>query len=298
MAERDYANDWDNPDNPYGPNYNQDPQLPAVHPGANQGSGPWAPGYDPGPNWQGGQEPTPDSIWSIPDNNWTTPAAPAAAPAPAPAPSGGGGGGSVPPIQSSAPAPGGGVNVPGAGLPQNILDLFNQKPTQTPIQSAYQDALLKYMNRGFQTPSLDDSILGPQTEVFRAANQRNTERERRTAVERAGAGQSGSGYLDTMINEGVQKQGFNNAQFNSNLLGGEMDKRRNELQAALQLASTTGNQEAERELRGRLAQVQAAMQQAGLNLQGQLGKGDLDLRWALGSEGLNQNALQLIMGGL
>lgn len=211
-------------------------------------------------------------------------------PPPPPPPGPGGGDGAVKPVT------GGGA--PSAGLPSDILSLFNRQPEKTPVQSAYQDALLKYMKRGQETPSLDDPILGPQAEVYRVAQQRGQERSRRVNAERAAAtGQSESGYLDNKINEGVQTQNFNTANFNANLLGQEMSKRRDELQAALQLASATGNAEAERELRNRLAQVSAAMQQQGLNLQGQLGFGDLDLRWALGTEGLNQRALELIMGG-
>jgi len=64
------------------------------------------------------------------------------------------------------------------------------------------------------------------------------------------------------------------------------------------MASATGNQEATRELQMRLAQIQTAMSQQSLNLQGELGRGDLNLRWdalgantALGMEGLNQRAL-------
>jgi len=209
-----------------------------------------------------------------------------------------------------------------------------QAPTQTPIQSAYQDALLRYMGKAQDTPSLDDAVLGPQTEVFRASQQRGQERSRRVNAERAAAtGQGQSGYLDNLINQGVQQQGFNTASFNANLLGGEMNKRREELQAALQLASATGNAEATRELQTRLAQVSTSMQQQGLNLQGQglqqqgqlgnrgmdlqgqLGNRDLDLRqWmaqmgndqfydqlginsAFNMENLNQRALQMIMGG-
>jgi len=207
-----------------------------------------------------------------------------------------------------------GIQVPGSQLPADIAALFGQTPQKTPIQSAYQDALLNFMGRSQQTPTLDDSILGPQTEVYRAASQRGMERNRKVAAERAAAsGRSQSGYLDNQINKGAQEQAFNTSSFNANLLGRELDTRRKELQAALQLAAATGDQESERELRTRLAQVSAMMQQQGLNLQGQLGAGDLALRQLLGQQGndqfydalgintalsmenLNQNALQLAL---
>lgn len=326
----------------------EEPQYPAtgIHPGANTGSGPWAPGYDPGPNWNNGVAPPPPSgrydynngspvndpsevlkagngwvwegpqtpTWNMSSNQWdrgvwqqragtglgyvTDAPPPPTSDGPAPAPTGGGttsGDGSVAPMQ---PQPSG-VSVPSSTLPPDIAALFGQTPTKTPIQSAYQDALLKYMGKAQETPSLTDSTLAPQVEVFRAQQQRNQERQRLVAAERAAAtGQSESGYLDTMINKGIQEQGFNTAAFNANLLGGEMGKRREELQAGLQLAAATGDAEAARELQARLAQVSAAMQQQGLNLQGQLGQGDLALRWGLGMEGLNQRALEIVMGGL
>lgn len=227
---------------------------------------------------------------------------------PTPRPSGG----EVP----SIPA-GGGIGVPTSYLPPDIKQLFNTPATKTPVQSAYQDALLKFMSRSQETPSLSDPMLGPQAEVYRVQQQRNQERNRRSNVERAAAtGQNQSGYLDSMINQGVQDQRTNTAAYNANLIGNEMNKRRQELLAALQLASATGDQEAMRALQEKLAQVSAMMQQQGLNLQGQLGAGDLALRQqqtqmgndqfydqlgvntALGIEGLNQRALQLLLGGL
>lgn len=200
----------------------------------------------------------------------------------------------APPPSTGGPAPTGSVpSVPASGapsssMPANLSGLFTEPIAKTPIQSAYQDALLKYMAKSQETPSLSDSTLAPQVEVFRAGAQRGQERQRLAAAERAAAnGQSESGYLDNLINKGVQDQNFNTASYNANLLGSEMGKRRQELQAALQLASATGDAEAARELQRRMAL-----------LQGELGFGDLDLRRFLGTENLNQNALQMILGGL
>jgi len=218
---------------------------------------------------------------------------PTPTPTPPPPGPGGGGGGAV------SPLPAGGGGLPGSTLPPHIAGLFTGGGQQTPVQSAYQTALLDFIGRSQETPSLSDSHLAPQVEVFRAQEQRNQERQRRAAAERAAAsGTSQSGYLDQQIMQGIQDQGFNTAKFNAGLLGGEMDKRRTQLQAALQLAQATGDNEAARELQERLAQVSASMQQQGLNLQGQLGFGDLDLRRMLGMEGLNQRALEIIMGGM
>jgi len=306
------------------------------------GSSVWAPGYDPGPNYNNGVAPPPPSgrydynggspvnspnevlkagngwewqgpqtpLWDMDAKQWTrgvwnqvtgrglgyVPTGTGTGTTTTPPPTTTTGG-AVP----SMPASGGSTSstIPSSTLPPDIAALFGQTPTKTPIQSAYQDALLKYMAKAQTTPSLDDPTLAPQVEVFRAGAQRGQERNRLASAERAAAnGQSESGYLDNLIMKGVQDQGFNTASYNANLLGGEMNKRREELQAGLQLAAATGDAEASRELQTRLAQVSAAMQQQGLNLQGQLGFGDLDLRRLLGTESLNQSALQIIMGGL
>jgi len=324
-------------DDQYQEPYQEQQQFPL------SGDGPWAPGYDPGPNYNGGNAPAPPAprydynggappdqaltpghgwtwegpetpSWDMSNNQWNRGVWQESEGSGLgyQTPTGGGGGAPSSGGQASsngAVAPRGGssgINVPSAQLPGDIASLFAKVPEQTAIQKAYQDALLNFMGRSQQTPTLDDSILGPQTEVYRAASQRGMERNRKVAAERAAAsGRSQSGYLDNQINKGAQEQAFNTSSFNANLLGRELDTRRKELQSALQLAAATGDQEAERELRNRLAEVSARMQQQGLNLQGQLGAGDLDFRYdalgantALGMEGLNQQALQMILGGM
>lgn len=332
------------------------PQTGYGSPGYTGPQGPYPTGYDPGPNWNGGVAPAPSDPYQNYNGGspvdaplqaghgweWSGPVGLAGQTEPmwgghdwqygrwnqvagrglgyqaqntntgggGTPPPGGGGGGAVPPIQ---PKP---INVPGSTLPGDIQANFDKVPAKTPIQSAYQDALLKYMSRSQETPNLNDPILGPQSEVYRVQQQRNQERNRRGAVERAAAsGLGSSGALDRKIEQGRQQQNFNTAQYNANLVGGELDKRRQELLAALQLASATGDAEAARELQSRLAQISAQMQQQGLNLQGQLGQGDLSLRLmqtllgndqfydslgintALSLEGLNQNALRSFFGG-
>lgn len=318
------------------PNY--DPQNPP--------SGPNIPD-EPGP-WPGDPHGTGDIIYEAPGppvtNTPTTPPPPPPPPTthpppttteprppglPPPTPSGSGSVAPLPAAGSAVPAPGPAAPDAYAGPSWNdILALFNKKPEITPIQQSYQDALLKFMGKAQTTPTLDDPNLAPQVEQYRVQAQRNQEHQRAAAVQRASMnGQNNSGYLNNAILRGIEEQGFNTAGFNAQLLAGQYDKQRQDLQAALQLAAATGNQEAQRELQARLAQVNAAMQQQdlslrsdlghqGLALQSDLGHGDLDLRrsiaqmqnnqfydqlgvnTALGLEGLNQSALQRVLNGL
>lgn len=339
--ERDFSFDWENPNNPDGPNYRPPPVTPGLPPPIDHGPN-WNNGVAPAipderynynggspvnsPNeplkpgngweWQGPQSPVWDADtrqWNYGSWNQAVGRGIGFSPATNPAPQGGGtpppssGGGAVPPM---------GARIPSATLPGDIQAQFNAQPQKTPIQGAYQDALLSVLGRSQQTPSLSDPTLAPQAEVFRVQQQRSQERNRKQQAERAAAqGYSDSGFLENRIEKGIQEQNFNTANFNANLIGRELDARRQELLAALQLASATGDGEAQRELQTRLAQVSAMMQQQGLNLQGQLGFGDLALRAALGEmgnnqfydslgintalgmEGLNQRALEIIMRG-
>lgn len=298
------------------PNY--DPQNPPSGPNIPDEPGPW-PGDPNGtgdviyeaPQPAPGQPPPPPPTPTTPPPPRTTTDGPRPTGTPPPTPSGSG---SVAPL----PAAGGSAPNPYSGPSWNdILALFNKKPEVTPIQQSYQDALLKFMGKAQTTPTLDDPNLAPQVEQYRVQAQRNQEHQRAAAVQRASMnGQNNSGYLNNAILRGIEEQGFNTAGFNAQLLAGQYDKQRQDLQAALQLASATGNQEAQRELQARLAQVNAAIQQQGLALQSDLGHGDLDLRrsiaqmqnnqfydqlgvnTALGLEGLNQSALQRVLNGL
>lgn len=165
----------------------------------------------------------------------------------------------------------------------DVVAVLNQPRQPSPMEVAYQDALQRFLGRAQTTPSLDDADLSPQVEQYRVQAQRNQERNRAAAVQRASVnGQNNSGYLNNAILRGIEEQGFNEAGFNANLLSEAFDKQRGDLQAALQLAAATGNQEAQRDLQRRLAQVNAAMQQQGMNSQDALGWGNLDLRRELG----------------
>jgi len=312
MAERgDYGeNDYGSGNDPFAPP--DDPFGGLTGPPLKPGDpgyrlAPWTLGYDPGPNWNNGVGPE-GGVWNMGTNVWDTPAAPSfegddppprdAGPAPDPrlpadpppntAPTG-----AVPSIpaggavSSAGPAPNYGGSAQASG---------QSTRTPNPMQQMYQDALTRFMGRSEAAPRLDDAVLGPQTEVYRAAQQRGQESSRRSAAERAAAtGQSESGYLDNLINQGVQGQNFNTAKFNAGLLGGEQDKRREELLSGLRLAAQTGDSEAMRELQGRLGFSDIDLREWMASMGNDQFYDQLGVNTALNMENLNQRALQLIM---
>jgi hypothetical protein len=190
-----------------------------------------------------------------------------------------------------------------------------QAAPQSPIQQAFQGSLLNMLNRSQQTPSLSDPNLAPQVDVFRAAQQRSAERQRASAAERMSQqGTLDSGAFDTQVGQIDAKRGLNEANFESGLLGGEMNARRDELSRALGLAGAAGDTQSAQALQRELATLDVALREKGLGLQdkfgtadlglrqnaltqqGQLGRGDLALRLMLGLQGNQQFYDQLGLG--
>jgi hypothetical protein len=192
--------------------------------------------------------------------------------------------------------------------PQTAAYAQQTAQPQSPIQSAFQGSLLNLLNRSQQTPSLEDPALKAQSEVFRAGRQRSAERERASAAERmAQQGLGESGAFDTVVGQIENARGFDEANFNANLIGGEIQARRQELQDALRLAAATGDSESARALQKELAVMDfglrergQGLQQQGLNLQERLGLGDLDIRKQglaqQGQLGRGDLALRLMLG--
>lgn len=178
----------------------------------------------------------------------------------------------------------GGAPVP-SGISSVAPGLFDA-PTPTTMQTAGRDALLKMMEDSQRTPSLDDPTLKPQVDVFRTAQQRSAERQRASAAERLAfqglASGGAGGALDSAIGQIEAGRGLNEANFEANLIGGEMSARRQQLQRGIEIATSLGDAEAARELNTRLALLDATLGREGtqgsLGLQRELGMGDLDLR--------------------
>ena len=234
------------------------------------------------------------------------------------------------PLPASVPAPTpqqtqSSVNVP-SNVQSQVGNLF-QTPPASPVQGAYQDALLGFLNTAQQpVGQIQGSALQPVSEAYRAGQQRSTERGRSAMAERAAqTGTLGAGGFDTGVQKLYNQEGRNVSEFDARLMQGEVDARRQQLIQGLTLAQQTGNSEAERTLRAQLALLNSAtdesqfgrelgFRESALTQQGRLGSGQLILQLlglltgnqynydVLGSNNafrlsdINQNALQLALG--
>ena len=134
-------------------------------------------------------------------------------------------------------------------------------PPSNPLNSQMNSAISGLITQGQQAPSLNDPVLKAQSDAFGVQSQRAAERQRASLAERQAG--SGSGALDVGINRIEAQRGMNQGNFDASLLGGDADRRQAGMLAALGL----GGQGLDRDLRF-----------AGLDLNRQLGFGDLDLR--------------------
>jgi hypothetical protein len=231
----------------------------------------------------------------------------------------------APAAPAAPPPPPNTVPVP-SNLQSTVGNLFQQQPA-SPIQSAYQDSLLSVLNRAQQPVSIADPSLQPVSDTHRLGMQRTREREQARIAE-GNAATGGGGFATDRAGERLRAQeGRTNAEFDANLVKGELDARRGQLMQALSLAQSTGNAEAARQLQTQLALLQESVgesqfgrelgfREEALGQQGRLGMGELALRLmglmqgnqynydVLGSNNafnlanLNQRSIQDLLGAL
>jgi hypothetical protein len=223
------------------------------------------------------------------------PIAPAATPAPAAAPSPDG---SVPASQSTPQPPPTTSASPdfvpyapeAAAVPDNLQalvgELFAQQ-TPSPIDAQMQEALQALLTRSQAPVSITDPQLQPASDTFRASQQRGANRMRSATAERAAqTGTLDSGGFDTEALGYQQDANFASSMNDSNLVLGEMDKRRDDLRQGISLAMASGQFDKQQALQRQLALLDAAQQQQSFGLSQELGRGDLNLRRELGIGGL------------
>ena len=176
-------------------------------------------------------------------------------------------------------------------------------PPATPTQPNLQEQLSQLVSSqlGQQPGNVTaDPIYQQQTNAFNVANQRATDRQRAALAERAGAtGTLQSGGFNSQVSNLLERQGERETGFAAQLAGQHLDRQQEQLQNAMSMALAIGNQDLARQIEQRMAaneQARIGLSQQGLNLQGELGRGDLDLRRYLGRGQLGLGLLGTLLG--
>lgn len=166
--------------------------------------------------------------------------------------------------QSGGGLPGTGGGAPGGGqnaLNTNVWDRLNQLLSSTP---------------GYDRESPENRM---QLDMQRANSARAAERSRSKLAERAAAtGTLSTGGFDTGVQGIYAEQGRDDASFEADLARDSLQQQRDQISEALRIGAGLLTADQQNQLTERLAMVDAALRQQGLNLQGQLGRGDLASR--------------------
>lgn len=147
-------------------------------------------------------------------------------------------------------------------------------------------------------PTMDSPGLAPAISAFSQAQNKATARQVNQNAEAFGAsGLEASGARLSADRGAIEQQGLNEATFGSNLMMGELNAQRQQVQTALQQALALNDQDVSRQLQERLANLNATIQRESLAQTGRLGQADIDLRRAGQTGNLNLGLLNLIQNG-
>ena len=255
---------------------------------------------------------------------------PAATPAPTPAPVGTGTGAGVtpgsvgttaPPISTTTAPKTVTVNGQTYTIPAapdiNTTPVTGASPTanapglaytpEDPMLATVREQLLALMARANGTPSLNDPTVKPAADAYTAAQERARRGLQAGNAETLSArGLGSSGAADSANRQSYETMGQNIGEFNAKLLTDEQTARRSDLKSALEMANTLGmfkEQTAlQRDLASldtqtkvNLANLNAQLTTAGLNVQERLGIMDAELKkYGINLQG-DQALLQTIL---
>lgn len=191
------------------------------------------------------------------------------------------------PQSATAQYSGGATSAPGAGDAalgsfQSALQTRDQAAQQQ--RQALQQILMQQLGQAQQSVSAASPGIAEVLAGQRIGLQRGAERQRKNAAELRAYDQSGGvggKAFDTDVERILQQQGESEAQMTGQVLGHELDAKRQQLTQLLTLATQLGDAESARVIQAQLAAIQTQLQQsnfydtqafnyAGLNQQGNL----------------------------
>lgn len=177
-------------------------------------------------------------------------------------------------VPANHPLATGGGDHPGTGGTGPVD--ANGNPTN--LEDAVRKRLLDLLNTDPTKVSLNDPALKGQSEAFAVGQARSAQRQREMLAERRAAEGSGSsGAFDADLTNLAEQQGESEQQFNAQLIGNELQNRRAMLMSALEQGAGMLNAEQQRAAQIEIANIDAAVRRLGIETQGQLGVGQLNL---------------------
>lgn len=249
--------------------------------------GVWTNEYDPGPNWNNGQHPDGATGWNMDTNEWNMPAAPAPKPAAAPqadnrpaAPQ--------PQFQAPQAAP--------APAPEATPSSYTPAPAaiQKPAITDDVTRILQSRLKELSNPSdvASDPIYQQAVRAYQVGQLRDADRQRKALAERTAAtsGTTSSGGFNVGARRIQEQAGENSSRYRSGLAMDRLSAREDQLNKAISAARAVGQDDIANQLELQRLQLQSELGRGDLALRSQLGLGNLNL----GYDNLGLNYAQLV----
>lgn len=198
-----------------------------------------------------------------------------------------------------APA-GGATTIPGqAAAASTYSTTPGAAPAKNTTNQGTQDVVRNsYLQQATQPTNVtrNDPNIRPQADAFAAAQDRARRQYESEQAERLSAqGLGNSGAMQNERRVAAERAGVNTGSFEAQLVGNELKAQRAEKQMALEALLKAGQMDQANALQRELAQIDAQLKQAGLDVQGNLGGRELDIKDRLGTGGLNVDMARLLM---
>lgn len=198
------------------------------------------------------------------------------------------------------------ANTPPAGTPTNqqeaakAASTYSSTPAAAPTQNTtnqgsqdiYRNALIAQMTQD-PIPGRDDAAVRAQVDPYRAAMDRQVNQQVRADAERAFA--SGQDYGNPERLAAAERAGQQSGLFESQIVGRELQNRRDQIKEAIQQFGSTLSGDQMRALQKQLADLDAQIKRESLAQSGSLGAQDIGLRRDLGTGQLNLGLLGLLL---
>lgn len=155
----------------------------------------------------------------------------------------------------------------GGGFQPSTVNTSVQTSGSGALSDAFTQTLMSHLNWPIGA-SLSDPALAAQSNAYGVGQQRARDQARESLAERMAAqGIGSSGAMDSGIERLYQRQGENQATFDANLVGDELNRQRQELLSYAQMAGSRLSDQERNALTARLGEIDAELRKQGINNQ-------------------------------
>ncbi len=217
----------------------------------------------------------------------------------------------------AAPPPAAGAPPPAAGAPAapaattpvqtqaQAAQTYSATPGAAPAPNTTnqgtQDVVRNtYLQRATQPVNVDPNSaeIKAQVDPYAAAQERSRRQYESEAAERLSAqGKAGSGEMDIERRLGAERAGQNTGMFEAQLIGRELQTKRDEIKEALSALSGLISQDQVAELQRQLAEVDRQIKMHGIDTGASTAGAEIGVKKELGYGGLNIDLMRLLQQG-